>query len=58
MEKPLIELVNEQEFTNREKELEKFWNLAMRAKRNNGSSFALIAAKRRWENGSPDALVQ
>jgi len=45
MEKPLIELVDEQEFTNREKELEKFWNLAMKAKRKNGSSFALIARK-------------
>jgi hypothetical protein len=45
MEKPLIELVDEKEFTNRKKELEKFWNLAMRAKRNNGSSFALIARK-------------
>jgi hypothetical protein len=45
MEKPLIELVDEQEFTNRETELNKFWNLAMRAKRNNGSSYALIARK-------------
>jgi hypothetical protein len=45
MEKPLIELVDEKEFTNREKELEKFWNLAMKAKRKNGSSFALIARK-------------
>ena len=45
MEKPLIELVDEQEFTNREKELKKFWNLAMKAKRKNGSSFALIARK-------------
>jgi GTPase SAR1 family protein len=45
MEKPLIVLVDEQEFTNREKELRKFWNLAMKAKRKNGSSFALIARK-------------
>ncbi len=45
MEKPLIELVDEEEFTNREKELEKFWNLAMKAKRKNAPSFALIARK-------------
>jgi len=45
MKKPLFELVHEEEFTNRKEELESFWNLAMKAKKSNGSSFALIARK-------------
>jgi len=45
MKKPLFELVSEQEFTNRTEELEYFWNLAMKAKRRSGSSFALLARK-------------
>jgi len=45
MKKPLFELINEQEFTNRTEELEYFWKIAMKAKKNMGSSHALIGRK-------------
>jgi len=45
MKNPLVEFVDEQEFTNRERELKHFWKRTMKAKRNNGSSVAIIARK-------------
>jgi len=42
---PLIELVDEREFTDREDELAFFWNLAMKARKRLASSYTLIARK-------------